>query len=125
MVTLVIPGGWSPSVDIRVDNILSLKGKTWLSSGQSWPRQRVGSEVEWCGKLSATTSYRKPNNQVVFYASTSSFLLCKPAVFWSDPAICLDLLSFQETPSSTASTFHLKNIHNSRIICSFLGLNIV
>lgn len=88
-------------------------------------RQRVGSEVEWCGKLSATTSYRKPNNQVVFYASTSSFLLCKPAVFWSDPAICLDLLSFQETPPSTASTFHLKNVHNSRIICSFLGLNIV
>ncbi|HJS83131.1 MAG TPA: hypothetical protein VJ742_09895, partial [Nitrososphaera sp.] len=71
---------------------------------------------EWCGKLSATTSYRKPNNQVVFDASTRSFLPCKPAVFWSDPAICLDLLSFQETPSSTASTISLKIISNPRII---------
>jgi len=72
--------------------------------------------VEWCGKLLAATSYRKPNNQVVFDASTRSFLPCKPAVFWSDPTINFDLLSFQETPSSAASTFSLKIISNSRII---------
>jgi len=51
----------------------------------------------------------------MFYASTSSFLLYKPVVFWSDPAISFDLLSFQETPSSTASTFRFKDILNSRI----------
>ena len=35
MVTLVIPGGWSPSVDIRVDNILSLTGKDLVVK---WPK---------------------------------------------------------------------------------------